>query len=241
MIVFLDESGNHNLDRTKLDNFYNLFVLGAVCFQEPAYEAFDRAFRTLKVKHFWSDDYIIHTQEITRPNKSKDARSKLFNDPVFRKAFYTDMNELIASSDFSVISCIVEKEKLMQEYVVPADPYHFSFENIINRLLRKSKWEKLDIFPEHRDNAEDRKLEIALLEMKVTGTRFYHGREVADKIRDFRLTGKQENLSGSQLADLLVTPIGRHLLSKVPRPDHEISYEIVKKKIQRHDDMTIFP
>ena len=99
----------------------------------------------------------------------------------------------------------------------------------------------MDIYPEHRDNTEDRKLEIALLEMKVTGTRFYHGREVAEKIRDFRLTGKQENLSGSQLVDLIVTPIGRHLQGKTPRLDHEISYEVIKTKVQRSDDMTIFP
>lgn len=68
---------------------------------------------------------------------------------------------------------MVEKERLLDKYVKPTDPYHFSFENIINRTFRKARGELIDFYPEHRDNNEDRLLEITLLEMKVAGTRFY--------------------------------------------------------------------
>jgi hypothetical protein len=241
MLVFLDESGNHNLDRTKFDNFYNLFVLWAVCFSDENYRIFDAAFRSLKVKYFTDDSYIIHTQEITRPNRSKDFRSRQFNDPDFRASFYNDLNILIEQTEFSIVCCVIEKEKLLEKYVRPADPYHFSFENIINRTFRHSQGELIDFYPEHRDNNEDRLLEIALLEMKITGTRFYSGRVIAEKIRNFRLTQKDENMSWSQLIDLVVTPIGRHFLGKTPRVGNEVDYEVLKKKIKKSDDLTLFP
>ena len=52
LLAFIDESGNHNLDITKLDNIYNVFVLGAVCFTDVAYAEFDRRFKELKRRHF---------------------------------------------------------------------------------------------------------------------------------------------------------------------------------------------
>ncbi len=241
MLIFLDESGNHNLDVTKFDNIYNIFVLWGICFSEESYKIFDTKFRALKKNFFWNEEYILHTVEITRPSKAKDSLTKQFNNSKFRTAFYEAMNLLIAESDFSLIVCAIKKEQLVQKYHYPEDPYHFAFDNIMNRSLRKVRGWCIRIFPENRDNTEDRKLEIRLLEMKVSGTYFYRGSEIAKQVEEFRFVRKWENQSGSQLADLLVTPIWRHLIWKSPRPWHEISYEVIKQKITRSDDFTIFP
>lgn len=184
---------------------------------------------------------MLHTSEITRPSKATDDRTRLFNDSSFREHFYRDMNLLLDTSLFSVIVCAIEKDKLIQKYINPEDPYHFSMENILNRSFRKARGDVIRLFPEHRDNPEDRKLELRILQMKVSGTQFYRGVEVAEKIDEFRFMKKSENHSGSQLVDLIVTPIGRHILSKTPRPGNEVDYEIIKKKITRSDDFTIFP
>lgn len=48
-------------------------------------------------------------------------------------------------------------------------------------------------------------------------------------------------MSGSQLVDLIVTPLGRHFIGKTPREGNEIDYEVIKTKITRTDDLTIFP
>jgi hypothetical protein len=178
---------------------------------------------------------------MTRPSKAKDELTKQFNNSDFRTVFYREMNALIEESDFSLIVCAIQKDKLVQKYHYPEDPYHFAFDNIINRSLRKTRWGYISLFPENRDNTEDRKLEIRLLEMKVSGTSFYRGAEIAKQVKEFRFVRKWENQSGSQLADLLVTPIGRHLIWKSPRPWHEISYEVIKTKITRSDDFTLFP
>lgn len=73
-------------------------------------------------------------------------------------------------------------------------------------------------FPKTETTRKTGFLELRLLEMKVSGTRFYRGADVARRIDEFSFVRKGENQSGSQLADLVVTPIGRHLLGKVPMP-----------------------
>jgi hypothetical protein len=61
-------------------------------------------------------------------------------------------------------------------------------------------------------------------------------------ITKFELVDKLENLSGNQLADLVVTPIGRHIIGKKPKlKGNEIEYEILKTKIKRPDHFVIFP
>lgn len=116
MKIFIDESGDHNLSLEGLDNQYNIFVLGAFCINEPDYIHFEREFNLLKVDLFGSDDFIIHTAEITRPNRSLDSRNNFFNDPVFRKKFYTSMNSLIERTSFEFITCIIRKNTFVEKY-----------------------------------------------------------------------------------------------------------------------------
>ncbi len=121
------------------------------------------------------------------------------------------------------------------------DPYIFSFDFLLNRILHHCNNGNCNIFPEKRTHNEDMKLELALLKTKNTGTKLFRGAEVSRMITQFALTDKNENHSGLQLADLVVTPIGRHILGKVAKPiGNEIEYQIVKKKIAA-EDLLIFP
>ncbi len=95
LICFIDESGDHNLDIAKLDNQYNVFVLSGVIFRQEDYEKFDLEFKKLKQELFGSDDFVVHTAEITRPKRAKDGRNFLFDDRQFRNKFYEKMNSLI--------------------------------------------------------------------------------------------------------------------------------------------------
>ena len=75
-----------------------------------------------------------------------------------------------------------------------------------------------------------------MIRAKNAGTRFFKGAEVSERIAEFVLKDKKDNLSGLQLADLVVTPIGRHILGKAPKPDgNEIRYAVVKDKISARD------
>jgi hypothetical protein len=124
MLVFIDESGNHNLNYIHTEDPYSVFVLGAVIFDDPEYEKFDRAFKALKYELFGTDEFVLHTLEITRPSRSKNPLNRKFDDPAFRHIFYSKMNELIKNYDFKIVVSIIKKTDFREkEGLDSKDPY----------------------------------------------------------------------------------------------------------------------
>ncbi|NCS97219.1 MAG: DUF3800 domain-containing protein [Candidatus Pacebacteria bacterium] len=242
MKIFIDESGDHNLDSTKLDNSYNVFVLGAVCFSEDNYQLLCERLNQIKQDLFGGKDYIIHTAEIVRPSNSTDPRTQLFNNIDFRNTFYSTIENIFDEINFEVIACCVKKSQHLERYgAYASDPYIFGFENILNRIMWRSKGEKCEIYPEKRSQAEDGLLEINYLKAKMSGTKFFTGSQVSARIETFKTIDKKANECGSQIADLVVSPIGRHFMGIKPRkPGNELKYQTVKRKIPNRC-LTVFP
>lgn len=230
--VFIDESWDHNLNISSLDGDYNIFVLAAVIFSEDNYILYDNMLRNIKKDLRGTDDIVLHTAEITRPNKSKDSRNLLFNDKHFRNLFYKKINNFLKEIDITIVTCIIDKSKLVKQYWSNAeDPYILSFENLINRILRSTWWGICEIFPEKRSHVEDIKLESMLLKLKTIGTAFYTGSNLQDRIVNFRFTNKKANESWSQIADIIASPIGRNYLNKKQKQWNEVEYSIIQNKI----------
>jgi hypothetical protein len=82
---------------------------------------------------------------------------------------------------------------------------------------------------ERRDPTLDRGLDLAWLNLKIQGTRFMQAKTIDDRIVGLNLRAKTDNLAGLQLADLVVTPIGRHVLGKPDRDD----WAVVREKFRR--------
>ena len=243
MLVFIDESGDHNLNYSDNTDPYDVFVLGAVCFNENEYTTFDFNFKKLKKDLFGSENFIIHTAELTRPAKSKDIRNRQMLNPDFRAIFYNKMNELISQTKINVISCAIQKRKLiLQKGLDVEDPYLFSFKTILDKIMfHIPKEEKCFIYPEKRTYIEDLKLESEFLLAKATGTKRFKATQIRNSIERFELKDKQSNLSGSQLIDLLVTPVGRNIIGKKLKPaGNEISFEVIQQKISLKD-FIIYP
>ncbi len=242
MLVFIDESGDHNLNIAKSDHTYDIFVLSAVLINEEEYKVFDQKLRQIKTELFGNNDFIIHTREMTRPNRANDQRNKKLINPDFRYQFYTKLDHLINQTNFKIITSIIMKEKVVGKmWQNLDDPYIFSFNFLLNRVLRYCCNENCKIFPEKRTHSEDLKLELALLKAKNTGTKLFRGVDVSRIIKQFSLTDKSENKNGLQLADLIATPIGRHFLGKKPKLiGNEIEYALLAKKIAKND-LLIFP
>lgn len=82
-ILFLDESGDHNL--SIIDQQYPLFVLGGVIVDKGyAEEEMTEAVQSFKRRLFGRDDLVLHTADITR-NRNGFERMK---EPAFRARFY---------------------------------------------------------------------------------------------------------------------------------------------------------
>src|SRR5580765_5230497 len=126
-VLFLDESGDHNL--AVIDPDYPMFVLGGVAMDQAYAEGpLETAFRDFKRKLFARDDIILHTADITR-NRNGFERLK---DHDFRKRFYHELNALLRGLQFQVVACVVRKDAHLSRYGVAAlDPYMLSLDVLV--------------------------------------------------------------------------------------------------------------
>lgn len=229
-VLYLDESGDHNL--AVIDPSYPLFVLGGVIMEQryaegPLEEALGRFKRDL----FGRDDLVLHTADITR-NRNGFERLK---EPAFRERFYRELNALLRSLTFTVVACVIRKQEHLGRYGVAAlDPYMLSLDVLVERYCMElgSRSGSGVIVAECRDATLDRQLEIAWLNLKVQGTRYLQATQIQQRIAGLNLRPKSANLAGLQLADLVVTPIGRKVLGKTVKED----YRVVEEKFRRSRD-----
>lgn len=226
-VLFLDESGDHNL--TVIDRSYPLFVLGGVIVEQHYAEGpLEEALQDFKRRLFGRDDLILHTADITR-NRHGFERLK---EREFREHFYCELNALLRRIPFQVVACAIRKDDHLHRYGVAAlDPYMLSLDVLVERFCMEigNVAGGGVIVAERRDPTLDRELDIAWLNLKVQGTRYIKAKDIESRIVGLNLRAKAANMAGLQLADLVVTPIGRKVLGKTIKED----YRIVEEKFRR--------
>ena len=227
-ILFLDESGDHNL--SIIDPHYPLFVLGGVIVDKDYAEGtLTKEIQQFKRRLFGRDDLILHTADITRNRNGFEQ----MQDVDFRRRFYEGLNSLMQSLSYTVIACAIRKQEHLSRYGVAAlDPYLLSLDILVERFCMEigNVEDGGVIIVERRGSTLDHTLELAWLNLKIQGTRYIQASEIDKRILALNLRSKSDNLAGLQLADLVVTPIGRHLLGKETKED----YRIVKSKFRRN-------
>lgn len=225
-ILFLDESGDHNL--AQIDPQYPLFVLGGVIVEQDYAEGpLADAVREFKLRLFGRDDIILHTADITR-NRNGFEQMK---NTGFRERFYTELNALMGFLDYTVVACAIRKEDHLSRYGVAAlDPYLLSLDVLVERFCMDigNTPEGGMIVAEKRDPTLDHQLELAWLNLKIQGTKFIKAKFIGERIAGLNLRSKEQNLPGLQLADLIVSPIGRHVLGKPSKED----FGVVRSKLR---------
>ncbi len=118
-VLFLDESGDHNL--SVIDPQYPMFVLGGVIMDKDYAEGrLTDALNIFKRDMFGRTDIVLHTADITRNRNGFEA----LIDPAFRVRFYNRLNALMRAIDYSVVACAIRKDHHLSRYGVAAlDPY----------------------------------------------------------------------------------------------------------------------
>lgn len=229
-ILYLDESGDHNL--SVIDPNYPIFSLGGIVVDKDYAETeIEAALRAFKRDVLGCEEIILHTADITR-NRSGFERLK---ERGFRERFFQRLNELMSSLRYKVIACVIRKNEHLRAYGVAAlDPYHLSFNVLVERFCMEigNVAGGGRIVAEKRGPSLDQELELAWSSLKLRGTRFANAQAIRKRIVDLTLRDKNDNIAGLQLADLVVSPIGRHVLGKPDRED----YKIVSSKFRRSRD-----
>lgn len=226
-ILFLDESGDHSLG--KIDPQYPVFVLGGIIVDKDyASGEMTRQVEAFKKRYLGRTDITLHTADITR-NKNGFERMK---ERAFREDFYAGLNALMQSLEYAVVACAIRKDEHIQRYALTAlDPYFLSLEILVERLcfVVGDRKHGGHIIAESRELTLDNQLEIAWLNLKVQGTRLAQAVQVNHRIGGLTIRNKKHGIAGLELADLVVSPIGRYVLGKPVKED----FSIIEQKFLR--------
>lgn len=228
-VMFLDESGDHQLKR--INTGYPIFALGGVIV-DRAYvrDVIEPQMAAFKRKYIGNKTIILHTVDMN----DGTGDYAFLSDPVVRASFYADLNALVQNWEYTVVCCVIDKRRYVAKYADPADLYHYSLVVLVERFC----WElgtELDtgfICAEKRGNPFDRDLMLAWERIRTSGTAYASAKRIDDRIVGLDLRDKKPNLAGLQLADLVVTPIGRHVAGTPPKPNR-VQWEVVESKMRR--------
>lgn len=239
MLIFIDETGDHNLD--KIDKSYPVFALGGLFIDEAEYKDMNNEIKRIK-KDFFNDDgtFILHSSELKRPtHKRSDPRNIIMLKQETRKKFYETIDKDIMNTfNFKIILCIIKKENFVRKYKYPTDPYFFCFENLLNRIIKNGD-NKNKIYAEKRNKELDEELETEYKRLCNKGIYKYES-NIVKNTTSFKLIDKKENINGLQIIDLILMCKIRQLQGKKEKMiNNDINYEFFENKIIK--PITIFP
>ncbi len=246
-IVFVDESGDHNLEI--INPQYPVFVLAFCVFKKGDYiSLICPRIQEFKFKWFGHDTVILHEREIRKDKFPFD----FLKSPALKGEFQDDLTSIILESPMTIIPTVIRKEKLKSKYSDPDNPYHlallFCMERLSALLDVKNQSGKLThiIFEQRGGKTgggeEDRILELEFRRI-LAGKHYlassgFTGMEI-------QIISKACNSIGLQLADLVARPIGLRTM----RPLQENrAFDIIKTKFMsssvyqyKHSGMKTFP
>ena len=231
-VLFLDESGDHNL--RIIDPSYPIFVLGGVIVdQDYADGSLAEAFDDFKRRMFGRTDIVLHTADIARNRNGFEG----LQDADFRARFYRELNSLMQELPYEVVACAIHKYDYFTRYGADAiDPYRLGLrvlvELLCDAIATDIKADGATIIAEMRGESLDKEVQATWEILKTRGSLYASADVIRETIQDLELRDKKENILGLQLADLVVAPIGRHLLGKTNKDD----WGIVERKLRRSPD-----
>lgn len=233
-VLYLDESGNHNIE--KIDPDYPVFVLGGVIVEERYAEThIESQVNEFKNQWFGSTDTILHTADIVRNRNGFE----MLSDPTTRNQFFDEMNDMMRRLEYSVVACVVNKRRYAKQArrsrgatrwaPIQSDLYRIALDDLLEVFYYEVEAanDRGMVVAERREVELDYRISRAWNMYRFRGTTHLSGRTIWRRIRDLDLRLKKHNITGLQLADLVVSPIARYALGKPDKPD----WEIVKSKL----------
>ncbi|MDO8813011.1 MAG: DUF3800 domain-containing protein [Gallionella sp.] len=230
-IVFVDESGDHGLEA--IDPCYPLFVLAFCILRKEDYvRQLTPAMQLVKFKHFGHDNFILHERDIRKDSgdfSSLKTREK-------KAAFMADLSAMVEATPFTMVCCIIRKDRLKHRYADPGNPYHialgFGLEWVFYFLRSKGAvMGKTHVIVEKRGKREDAELELEC-------RRVCDGENHERAMLPFEVVflDKKSNSPGLQLADMVARPVGINLL----KPEQQNrAYDVLRDKFYVDSDGNI--
>lgn len=230
-VLFLDESGDHSL--IKIDSQFPIFCLAGCIFDEIKYQRESNAkIDAFKIRYFSNSNVVLHSREI---RKCVLPFNILLNKNT-KQSFYTDLNNLMSELPYTVLASVILKEKLLNQYHDPANPYMLSLQFIMERFLYYLE-ENNDvgyISVESRDPKSNTDLLNSFTDIvnNGSGSDAHHvpAKRFQAKIQKMIFVTKQQNENGHQVADLVAYPIAKYGFD--PRKENP-AFKVIKPKFRK--------
>ena len=239
-IGFFDECGDHSL--AKIDPDFPLFLLALVVMERKAYvDTVIPALGRFKLRYWNHEGINLHSRDI----RLARGPFSLLQHPQRRPVFMAEVSEFMAAMPFTLFVTAIRKQQHSTRYGPrAANPYglalEFAMERLVNFLEAEGETE-LPIIAEARGKREDAELESVFNGVIVNGTAY----RTTEQFRRLKLSvvfrSKQDNVAGTQLADLCAYPCARHILSP-DRPNP--AYDIVRSHLYKRGSVSgwkVFP
>lgn len=241
-LVFIDETGDpffHSDIKTYEDpSVYPTMTVLALIVPRVMYKKVMMVqMDEIKDSLFGTKAVYFHSREIRR----KDGIYKIFLDEVKYSSFKKAMVEALEQSFVTIISCSINKLKLLQKatdfkektgvgYKI-GDLYLCNVDYILERVGHFLGGKSAKIIFESRGKTESLRIQGVLTEAKNNGT-FYCPKERFDTIDEKILFfNKKDNVNGLQMADYCVYPFARHARNKFDL-DNKF-FELLRKYIYK--------
>ncbi len=229
VIVYLDETGDHNLKAEDKD--FPVFVLILLICDINTYcrEIVPTVYR-LKMDQWGHEGIILHSRDI----RKAQGDFSFLTTAALREPFYERINQVMGRSDYTLIASVIQKQSHREKYGVRANnPYDLSLTFALERLLPllESRGQvKVTLVAESRGKKEDNELKLTLMNIVNSGTDYVDSGRFRKIIFDLVFKSKAMNIVGTQMADLAGYPIARHVLDpSKPNP----AYAVIKSKFYR--------
>ena len=223
-IVYVDESGDHNLANPNLS--YPMFVLAFCIFHIPTYGSqIVPSIEWLKFKYWGHDMIVLHEMDI----RKERPPFQILRAPEVRQSFMEDLTGIIDRAPFTVVASAIKKD-VYREQGRAHNPYHVALEHGLERVYLhlqslQQRGKKIHVVFEGRGAKEDAELELEF--RRIMDATSVQG--MADTLR-FLCVSKKSNSSGLQLADMVARPIGLKIL----RPEQpNRAWNIIEPKLRR--------
>ena len=231
-LLYLDESGNHEIQ--KIDPDYPVFVLGGVIV-DASYAKTVLEADVCRFKYRWFSDsnVVLHTADMVR-NRFEFVMLK---DSAVRERFYRDLNAMMRRLDYSVVAVGVRKYEFRDHGRLRyrrLDLYSLGFELLLELFYDEVVKARAigEVVAEQRLPELDRRLIRSWERHLRTGASNVASSEFGRRIGRLDLKPKSENIARLQLADLVVSPIGRHVIGKHDKED----WRIIRGKVLNGSD-----
>lgn len=206
--LYVDEVGTDGLTHLDKDKHRYLSLTGIAMRVNHARDVLEVDLNRIKADIFDHDPdspLVFHRKEILGYKgvyqclRNKDIQDK-FNNAIL---------QLFNTVDYTIITALIDKKWMLNQYFYPNNPYHYLMEILVEKYAQflKRQNDIGDIMPEGR-SGKDKFLQSVFKKIICEGTDFLTADQISSFIRtkNLKFRKKKDNIAGLQLCDLLAHP-----------------------------------